>query len=182
MAVMLTLAFAACGEKENNDNNVNNPATNPGTNPGTENLIKAGKFTTGKIIINDEIRENVFGIDFDNDGYLEFGIYGDAPYIYIAYDYASHNNIVNKAEQWDYMDILDAGVTIDETCHFDGQGDAAFDNFDNLPGVFYIGLRFTRNDGMHYAWAKVLKENNQLNWEETFYNSKPSAAIKTGQK
>lgn len=178
MAATLVFAMVACGEKENTPSE----SSNPGTNPETENPIKAGKFTSGSITIAGETVNNVFGMDFNNDGKLEFRISGEVPYVYLSYDYDSQNNIVNKAEQWDYIEIFGAGVPINETCLFQGYGDGSFDNFSNLPGEFYIGLRIKLTDGMHYAWAKVLKGDDQLTWSECFYNSKPDTEIKTGQK
>ncbi|MBQ1408596.1 MAG: hypothetical protein IIY87_02425 [Bacteroidales bacterium] len=179
MTALLVFAMAACGEKENNisiEPDVDGGTVTP-TNP-----IKVGRIGNGPITINGETTNDVYGVDFNNDGTLEFRIGGDYPYYYIAYDYMSQCNIVNIAEQWDYIQPLKFGDTICDYSRFEGQGDASFSDPESLPTEFYVGCRVAIDNKIHYGWIKVEKTGDNLNWKECAYNSNPSKGIKAGQK
>lgn len=179
MATMLVFAMAACGEKENNkpiEDNVD------GGNVDVTNPIKVGRIGNGPITINGETLNNVYGVDFNNDGTLEFRIGGEYPFYYIAYDFLSQCNIVNIADQWDYIQLLKYGDTICDYSRFEGQGDASFKDPESLPTDFYIGCRVAIDNKIHYGWIKVENTGQNLNWKECAYNSNPSEGIKAGLK
>lgn len=167
----MAIAMTSCGK----------PDTEPDTDSGASaETLRSGKIGNGSITINGETANNVFGVDFDNDGVLEFRIGGDGTdYVYLSYDYASGNNIVNKADQWDYIEPLGREVTIDGTSRFEGQGDAMFDDMATLPNLFFIGCRIVKADGTHYGWIKAHYVNGRVEWGECVYRSTPGVAITT---
>lgn len=171
--LMLTMAVS-CGDKENSEADT--------TSGSTAETLKAGTIGNGSITINGYTENNVFGVDFNNDGVLEFRIGGDGTdYVYLAYDYAGGNNIVNKANQWDYIDPLGTEVIIDANSRFEGQGDAMFEDIASLPELFFIGCRINLSDGTHYGWIKAHHKNGTIEWGECVYRTTPGTAITTGK-
>ena len=187
VAAMLVFAMAACGDKED-DTPTNTTTTNPGTNPGTDpgnSSIKMGSIiNNGSITIAGYTFTNVSGVDFDNDGVLEFRIAGDDQYPYIDYNWTEGgNNIVNIEDQWDVILPLGNGASIGESSRFEGQGDASFGYIlDTLPQSFYIGCRIKKDSTVHYGWVNVHSSSGQLSWGECAYNTTPNAEIRAGQK
>ena len=178
IASMLVFSMAACGDKEEITPNDNNNPTTPET---PESTIKTGRLTNGNITINGEQRSNAFGIDFDNDGELEFSIGGEETFVYFAYDYQSQNNIVNIEEQWDYIEPLASNTVINEQSRFEGQGDAYFSDQQSLPEHFYIGFRIKKADGFHYGWLSAQCTAGVIQWGSCAYNTKPNTEIKAGE-
>ncbi|MBP5645532.1 MAG: hypothetical protein J6W95_06350 [Bacteroidales bacterium] len=172
----MTLGMAACGDKENTTDN--QADANSGA---TDSTLKAGTIGNGSITIAGSTADNVFGADFNNDGILEFRISGEGEYVYLAYDYAGGNNIVNVADQWDYIDPLGTEVVIDANSRFEGQGDAMFENVSALPSLFFVGCRFYLADGVHYGWIKAHQVDGNIEWGECVYRTTPGASITTGK-
>ena len=169
LATAIVLSMTACGEKENNVSDTDSGATSE--------TLKAGRIGNGSITIAGYTEDNVYGADFDNDGVLEFRISND----YISYNWTEGgNNIVNKANQWDYIEAIGTNVTIDANSRFEGQGDAMFENVGSLPELFFVGCRFRLGDGIHYGWIKVKMVNGQLEWGECVYRTTPGVSITTG--
>lgn len=167
-AAALLLSFVACGDKETDE-----PDTTSGA---TSETLKAGTIGNGTITIAG-YTENAYGVDFDKDGVLEFKISGE----YIAYNWTEGgNNIVNKANQWDYIEPIGTSIVIDANSRFEGQGDAMFEDITSLPELFFIGCRFMLSDGIHYGWIKMKKVNGELEWGEAVYRTTPGVSITTG--
>ena len=170
MAAAVMVGMIACGDKTEGEE----PDVNTGA---TAETLKAGTLGNGSITIGGETINNVYGADFNNDGILEFRISND----YLSYDYASGNNIVNKASQWDYIDPLGTEVVIDANSRFEGQGDAMFEDLTALPGLFFIGCRINLSDGVHYGWIKAHYTNGQLEYGECVYRTTSNVSITTGK-
>ena len=170
LAAALVFGMTACGDKTGGDE----PDVNTGA---TAETLKAGTLGYGSITIGGETIDNVFGADFNNDGVLEFRISND----YLAYDYASGNNIVNKTSQWDYIDPLGTEVVIDANSRFEGQGDAMFEDLTTLPSLFFIGCRINLSDGVHYGWIKAHYTGGQIEYGECVYRTTPNVSITTGK-
>ena len=127
---------------------------------------------------------DVYGLDFNNDGTLEFNIHsGSFTNDAVSYPGGGETNNVmaENAEAWDYYAMLDENETIDANGFWTGYGDAMLTYEDVIPNSFYIGFRIKYDDGMHYGWAKVSFADETLTWEKCYYNETPNAAIKAGQ-
>ena len=181
-AAAVVLSMTACSEKETND--PEEGGSNNGNNGTPASTIKSGKIGHGTITIAG-YTEETYGVDFNNDGTLEFklGVGGNG---YVAYNWTEGgNNIVNKADQWDYIEPLAANVTVGASSRFEGQGDAMFEDMNALPATFYIGCRFKLDDGVHYGWVKASRQDGRevsVQWDKCAYNSKPGEAIPTGKE
>lgn len=153
--------------------------------------IANGRIGNGNINIAGTEWTDVYGIDFNNDGILEFrlsdyesaGLYTNA---YISYNWTEGgNNIIADPEVWDYAGILSANDVIDEHGNFAGYGDATFDDLLNAPSVIYVGFRILLSDGVHYGWASAnvypSANNVDVQWTACAYNTVPGAAIAAGQ-
>lgn len=170
MAAALVLSMTACGDKENGNTDTNSGAT--------DSTLKAGRIGVGSINIAGYNETDVYGADFDNDGVLEFKISGE----YISYNWTEGgNNIVNKADQWDYIEPLGTEMVIGPDSHFDGLGDAMFEETATLPALFFVGCRIKLADGIHYGWIKVRPVDGGLEWSECVYRTTPEATITTGK-
>ena len=170
-AVALVFSMTACGDKENDNGNTD---VNTGS---TAETLKRGTVGNGSITIGGYTYDNANGVDFNNDGVLEFKIDDE----YISYNWTEGgNNIVNQANQWDYIEPIGTNVTIDANSRFEGQGDATFENSAALPELFFVGCRFVLSDGIHYGWIKMKKVDGQLKWDECVYRTTPGVSITTG--
>lgn len=129
------------------------------------------------------------GIDFNNDGTLEFVIYNNNyTNDYLQYVWTEGgNNIIASAEGWDYAAMLSQGSVVDVNGNFEGQGDAMINYTPGDPTLFYIGFRIVLADGVHYGWAQVEAESTPvssditLNWLACAYNATPGEPIAAGQ-
>ena len=82
--------------------------------------IVNGHIGTGNITIAGTEWTNVYGIDFNNDGILEFrlsdfsGVEGNQVNAYISYNWTEGgNNVVSDPEIWDYAAVLASGQVVD---------------------------------------------------------------------
>ncbi len=151
---------------------------------GAKAQIVQGSFRTGNITIYGTTWNDVEGIDFNNDGTLEFRIQTNdyQPYVYFSYDYTDGgNNMVSDPEMWDYVAVLAEGTPINASCNYTGYGDGSFEDLAALSGTIYIGMRFRLSDGLHYGWAKGTVSGTTVNWQSCYYNATPNAAINAGQ-
>jgi len=154
--------------------------------------ITQGRIGTGNITIWGTDWNDVYGLDFDNDGTLEIRIsdFESTPTIYngaFSYDYADNGtNILADENGWDYVGVLDAGVTVGSasTSLFAGYGDAYFDGTNITLGTHYLGLRISLADGVHYGWAEYTMTQEGGDYRATFnscyYNATVGADIVTG--
>ena len=128
--------------------------------------------------------ENSYGLDFNNDGILEFEIH-DGTYAMDGLNYpggGETNNVMADPEMWDFYATLSENDNIGPDGAWTGYGDAMLSYEGNIPPSFYVGFRIKYEDGMHYGWAKVSFANNTATWIECYYNATPNTAIKAGQK
>lgn len=156
--------------------------------------INAGRIGTGNITIAGMPWEDVYGLDFNNDGTLEFriadndGVSGTWTNAYFSYNWTEGgNNIVANSQIWDYIEILAQGDIINANSNFAGYGDATFETLTSVPERIFLGFRILLADGVHYGWAEATVETYEttsdatLNWVACAYNTTPDAAIAAGQ-
>lgn len=156
--------------------------------------VTQGRVGNGNITIYGTPWNNVYGLDFDNDGTLEIRIsdFESTPTIYngaFSYNYEDNGtNILADANMWDYVGVLDAGVTVGaaNASLFAGYGDAYFDGSNITTGVHYMGFRIKLSDGIHYGYAKYTMTQEGGNYRATFnncyYNATAGASIVTGDE
>lgn len=158
-----------------------------------EAQVTAGRVGDGNITVYGMTYTNVFGLDFDNDGELEFKIsdFSGSPTIYngaFEYDYEDGgSNILADEGQWDYVGVLDAGVTVSSASAdlFAGYGDAYFNTENIVTGTRYLGFRIKLSDGVHYGWAEYTMTQEGDDYRATFnscyYNATVGESIVTGE-
>ena len=154
--------------------------------------ITQGRIGNGDITIYGTEWNDVYGLDIDNDGILEIRIsdFESTPTIYngaFSYDYEDNGtNILADENMWDYVAVLDAGVTVGagNSSLFAGYGDAYFDGSNISVGTHYLAFRIKLDDGLHYAWAEYTMTEESGNYRATFnacyYNATVGADIVTG--
>ncbi len=153
--------------------------------------IANGRIGTGNITIAGTEWTNVYGIDFNNDGILEFrlsdfsGVEGNQVNAYISYNWTEGgNNVVSDPEVWDYAAVLAAGQVVDANSTFGGYGDATFQDLTNVPERIFVGFRILLSDGVHYGWAEAVVSTSAsdivLNWVACAYNTTPNAPVTIG--
>ena len=153
--------------------------------------IANGRIGTGNITIAGTEWTDVYGIDFNNDGILEFrlsdfsGIEGNQVNAYISYNWTEGgNNVVSDPEVWDYAAVLAAGQVVDANSTFGGYGDATFQDLTTAPERIFVGFRILLVDGVHYGWAEAVVSTSAsdivLNWVTCAYNTTPNAPVTIG--
>lgn len=139
-----------------------------------------------------------FGLDFNNDGNLEFKITnsGDNTNCYIEYNSSSPTNNIwasgNADENWDIPKNLTLNTQIGSSGNWIGMGDCSMLNWSDESPVFslgttsYMGFRFKLGSNTHYGWAKVvITGNSTTGYTATFqqiaYETTPNTPIGAGQ-
>ena len=154
--------------------------------------ITEGRIGTGDITIWGVTYNDAYGLDFDNDGVLEFRIsdFSGYPTIYnggFGYEYEEDgSNIMADESQWDYVGVLEAGVTVGPSSaeQFRGYGDGYFD-YENIElGTHYLGFRIKLSDGVHYGWAEYTMayagDDYIATFNRCYYNATVGESIETG--
>lgn len=153
--------------------------------------IANGRIGNGNITIAGTEWTDVYGIDFNNDGILEFrlsdfsGIEGNQVNAYISYNWTEGgNNVVSDPEVWDYAAVLASGQVVDANSTFGGYGDATFQDLTTVPERIFVGFRILLADGVHYGWAEAVVSTSAadivLNWVACSYNTTPNAPVTIG--
>ena len=153
--------------------------------------IANGRIGNGNITIAGTEWTDVYGIDFNNDGVLEFrlsdfsGIEGNQVNAYISYNWTEGgNNVVSDPEVWDYAAVLVSGQVVDANSTFGGYGDATFQDLTTVPERIFVGFRILLADGVHYGWAEAVVSTSAsdivLNWVACAYNTTPNAPVTIG--
>lgn len=142
-----------------------------------------------------------FGLDFNNDGVLEFVLKDaeasvSASQCALEWSYSDDgNNVWTSGDLnqggWDEIHAISANTSISSSCNWEGQGDAFLVNYYDEVLVpvdqdFYVGFRVKVNGSTHYGWARVKLTGNassgySADWQQIAYNSTPNAPISAGQ-
>ena len=142
--------------------------------------IRAGLVGYGAFTDFDGSVSTVYGLDFDNDGHLEFKIStNNITNDYIIWSWSEGgNNVCNSSMGWDYAAALSQGTPIGPSSNWEGQGDCMVN--ETYPSQYFIGFRFRRDDGVHYGWAMVNVSSSAVNWVDIYYQATPGMAINAG--
>lgn len=150
--------------------------------------VTQGRIGNGTYVDYSNMSHEAYGIDFNNDGNLEFRIRdfeSDVNYANGMVDYVysdNGNNIVADEEMWNYMGMLQAGTVIGPNSNFAGYGDAYFNTYGEIPSSFYVGFRVVIGNAVHYGWALVNYSNNNATWVKCYYNATANTPINAGQE
>lgn len=133
-----------------------------------------------------------YGLDFNNDGNLEFRIYStsdayddELTNCVVTFNYSSGNNIWTGST-WDAMQSLTYNTSIGSNGNWASEGDAFLvDGYDGTPYIplnqdCYIGFLIKINGNTHYGWAKVRMTGTTATWLQCAYESTPNTAINAG--
>lgn len=160
--------------------------------------IVVGTVGNGSFTGWDNVTSPAFGLDFNNDGNLEFKISnsGESINCYIEYNSSSPTNNIwangTADENWDIPKNLTINTQIGNSGNWIGQGDCSLINWSDDSPVFsvgtisYMGFRFKIGTNTHYGWAKVLITGNSTTgytatFQQIAYESTPNTPIGAGQ-
>ena len=144
--------------------------------------ITQGTIGNGTYVDWEGHSSQAYGIDFNNDGYLEFRISdGSSSNDYIVYVWSDGgNNVYNSSIGWDYAAALTQGTAIGPAGNWEGQGDCMVN--ETYPSRYFIGFRFKNGSDIHYGWAMVNVSASAVNWVKAYYQATPSTPINAGDE
>lgn len=142
-----------------------------------------------------------FGLDFNNDGVLEFKLSNsgfDVENINCYIEYNASNPTFNiwaagnQDEDWDIPKNLAFNTQIGTSGNWVGMGDCSLVSWDGISPAFaigttsYMGFRFKIGANTHYGWAKVIITGSAaIGFTATFqqiaYESTPNTPIAAGK-
>ncbi len=199
MALMAAamLLFSSCEEKEtapvDTTSGVTRPADEPDTTSGStrpaddepdtttgstrpaEGSIAEGRIGIGSFTVDGQTVQNVYGIDFNRDGILEYRIVDNG--LSLTYDTAENNVVVTASGE---LSMLQKHSAINATLNYGGNGSTPLPALSSLPEKSYVGCCLMMSDGIHYGWIKVKYDDGELEWDECAYNTTPGAQITAG--
>ena len=186
VALLLAASLVACGDKDN-DKSTNpdtvsgstrpdeeTPDTTSGSTRPAEGAIVKGRIGTGTFTLDGQTEQNVYGIDFNKDGVLEYRIVSAGEGL--MYDAAGNNVVISSG----VIATLAKHTSINASSYFAGDGNSSLPALGSLPEKFYVGCRFTLSDGIHYGWVKVKYDDGELEWDKCAYNTSLSSSITAG--
>jgi len=196
MAAAMML-FAGCEEKEEAPTNTNGGVTRPADEPDTtsgstrpsddepdtttgstrpaEGAIAEGRIGIGSFTADGQTVQNVYGIDFNRDGVLEYRIVDNG--LALTYDNIENNVVVTASGE---LSMLQKHSAINSTLNYGGNGNTSLPALYTLPEKSYVACCLTMSDGIHYGWIKVKYDDGELEWDECAYNTVPGATITAG--
>lgn len=144
--------------------------------------IRQGVIGTGVFEEYDGTPTTTYGLDFNNDGHLEFKLVSNmVTNDYIVYVWSDGgNNVCNSSTGWDYAAALTQGTAIGPNSNWEGQGDCMVN--ETYPSQYFIGFRLRMDDGVHYGWAMVNVSSSAVNWVKIYYQATPGTAINAGDE
>jgi len=142
--------------------------------------ITQGTIGNGSFTDYSGYTSQAYGIDFNNDGNLEFKIAdGNLEKDYITYVWTDGgNNVCASSAGWDYAALLTRGTSIGPSSAWEGQGDATID----VTGTGYIAFRVKLNNQVHYGWAEISISSTAVTWVKAYYQATPATAINAGDE
>lgn len=163
--------------------------------------IVIGTVGTGNFVDWENVSSPAFGLDFNNDGILEFKLSNigfDIENINCYIEYNPTNPITNiwaagtADENWDIPKNLAFNTQVGASGNWIGMGDCSMTNWSDDSPVFavgttaYMGFRFKIGANTHYGWAKVIISGTAaLGYTTVFqqiaYESTPNTPIAAGQ-
>lgn len=132
-----------------------------------------------------------YGIDFDNDGYLEIAIKDGWDYLgsevthgYIEYAYQEVRILSIMPDRWDCFQLLNYGDVIPnyDSHNVSGEGDAMFYDVNEVSETAsYVGFAMFVVCSKIWAYAKIHREGNAIVWDEVYSSTSPDAPITVGE-
>ena len=163
--------------------------------------IVVGRVGNGNFVSWDNQTIVGFGLDFNNDGVLEFKLSNsgfDVENINCYIEYNASNPTFNiwaagnQDENWDIPMSLALNTSIGSSGNWVGMGDCSLVSWlDDSPvftvgSVNYMGFRFKIGANTHYGWAKVVITGSEAigytaNFQEIAYETSPNTPILAGK-
>lgn len=133
--------------------------------------------------------DDIYGLDFNNDGTVEFRItYGytedgmdiENGGLTFAWTEGGNNIVTPSEEQWDRVSNLSEGTSVGPNSGWYAQGDAYL----NIEPSINVGFRMLIGGQVHYGWGHVTMNTstNQASWEEIFYQAAANTPITVGDR
>lgn len=154
--------------------------------------IVQGTIGNGSYTSWDNTTSTQYGIDFNNDGTLEFKLAENATYLEFNWVNGGTNIwVVGNVNQgdWDVPQVLANGTSIGSNGNWEAQGDCSLAGWGETPNIpvgqnVFIGFRIKLSDGTHYGWGKVSISGSgyeyTANWQGVYYETTPNTPISAG--
>lgn len=174
VALMLSLAFTTCDEKDNERNDTTSGSTRP-----AEGSIVKGRIGLGTITNDGMTYTDAYGIDFNKDGYLEFRIINNGTALQWEPANAEGILVRGPAMQNGRIALLQKHATIGSNLEYSTSIFAGLPDNSTLPEKFYVAFRLDFG-ATYYGWAKVKYEDGEFEWDKCAYNTTAGGAITAG--
>lgn len=150
--------------------------------------VRQGSVTTGSFIDwSGTTIDDIYGLDFNNDGTVEFRItYGYTDMggeienggLTFSWTEGGNNIVTPSEEQWDHVKNLAEGTSVGPNSGWYAQGDAYL----GLEPSINVGFRILIGGQVHYGWGLVSVSNNLATWQEIYYQEAPNTPISVGAR
>ena len=191
MAAALMVFMVACSDKDNGNDNQpdtttgattpadDEPDTTSGATSPAEGSVVKGRIGTGTITIDGQTYTDVYGIDFNKDGILEFRIVNDGTSLQWQPADGSGEMVVGPAMSGDRIATLQKHATIGPSLHYSTSILADLPEVNSLPEKFYVACRLSFGHTC-YGWVKVKYDDGELEWDKCAYCTTPNASLTAG--
>lgn len=163
--------------------------------------IAQGRIGEGSFRSFDGSVSQCYGLDFNNDGELEFAITStgfDVTFenCYITFTWSENGSCIwtvgsMSTGDWDAVYSVPLNTPIGPNSNWASQGDAMIINMYNRTSWLpinqdaYIGFRILLNGNVHYGWAKVRVTGDATSgyvatWQQCAYATTPNTPIMAG--
>lgn len=188
--MVAAMCMTACGDKDNgNDNQPDTtsgatthseePDTTTGATSPAEGTVVNGRIGTGTITIDGQTYTDVYGIDFNKDGILEFRIVNGGTSLQWQSADADGELVVGPAMDGDKIATLQKHSTIGPSLNYSTSVLADLPATSYLPEKFYVACRLNYGHTC-YGWIKVKYDDGELEWDKCAYCTTPNASITAG--
>lgn len=152
--------------------------------------VQQGTIGTGSFIDwSGSAIDDIYGLDFNNDGTIEFRItYGYTDMgdeienggITFAWTEGGNNIVTPSEEQWDQVKNLADGTQVGPNSGWYAQGDAYL----GFEPAINVGFRILIGGQVHYGWGKVAVNTSAgvADWQEIYYQAAANTPISVGAR
>jgi hypothetical protein len=188
MAAVMVFSMAACSDDDHDHRpdttsgatrHEETPDTTSGATTPAEGSIVKGRIGVGSITIDGQTFTDVFGIDFNKDGILEFRIVNDGTSLQCQPTNADGILVRGVAVSGGTIATLQKHATIGPSLNYSTTAFASLPALASLPEKFYVAFRLDFG-GTCYGWAKVKYKNGSLEWDKCAYCTTPNATLTAG--
>lgn len=189
MAAALLLTLSACSDDDDDHRpdttsgattpHTETPDTTSGATTPAEGSVAKGRIGTGTFTLDGQTYTDVYGIDFNKDGILEFRIVNNGTALQCEPANASGTLIRGVALSGSNIALIQKHATIGPALSYSTSILSNLPSTASLPEKFYVAFRLGFN-GTCYGWAKVKYDDGEIKWDKCAYCTTPNASLTAG--